>query len=170
EGDRRCLAVGAADGDHVGGRPPERQPRGHLAHALEPHLDGLGVLALDVAEPVLESLAHGNTGSCLRGRGTWTTAAATHGGDGRSPAARATARGMERADTGCGRQPLAARARPPLAARAATYRARCTASPKNAVWCEQSFRRTTSRLSRVSPSSRLSVVGAWRNVHSRDSG
>src|SRR3546814_1633903 len=47
---------------------------------------------------------------------------------------------------------------------------RCTASPNSGVWWLQSLRRTTSRRSTSSPSSRLSVVGAWRNDHRRDSG
>src|SRR3546814_5068498 len=66
EGDGRPLAVGAADGDDLpcGARQPHAP--GDLAHALQAHVDGPGVLAFDVGEPV------GKRGGRHGGAGGWT--------------------------------------------------------------------------------------------------
>ena len=52
EGDGRTLAVGAAHDDDVPRRLAQAHARGNLAHAVEPHVDGFRMLALDVGEPV----------------------------------------------------------------------------------------------------------------------
>src|SRR6185369_16159775 len=64
---------------------------------------------------------------------------------------------------------LALDVRQPIGKRPCHHSARCTASPNSAVVWLASFMRTTSRCSTSGPSSRLSVVGAWRNVHRRAS-
>src|SRR5699024_3108677 len=107
EGDGGTLAVGARHGDHAARGAAQRHARGHLAYALQAHVDGLRMPALDPGQPL-------------------------------------------------GKVPF--------------HSARCTASPNSGVWWAQSFSRTTSSCSTLSPSSRLSVVGAWRKVHRRENG
>jgi hypothetical protein len=48
----RALAVGARHGDHRAVKT-QVEPIGHLAHTLEPHVDGHRVQALTKIEPVL---------------------------------------------------------------------------------------------------------------------